>query len=62
MQDAGCSLSFHGNFACPESSNFFPQITPIDADTITTSLGIYLRYLRHLRANWDEWVDLSELT
>jgi hypothetical protein len=33
----------------------YPQITQIDADNITNVLGLYLRYLRHLRANvW--WV------
>ena len=29
----------------------FPQITQIDADTITKSPGLYLRHLRHLRAD-----------
>jgi hypothetical protein len=34
-----------------EAINFFPQITQIDADDITKGPGLYLRYLRHLRAS-----------
>jgi hypothetical protein len=34
-------------------SNFLAQITQIDADHITIGPGLYLRYLRHLRAKWD---------
>jgi hypothetical protein len=33
-------------------STISPQITQIDADDITKNLGLYLRYLRHLRAKW----------
>jgi hypothetical protein len=34
-----------------EAINFSPQITQIDADDITKGPGLYLRYLRHLRAS-----------
>jgi hypothetical protein len=34
-----------------------PQITQMDADNITKGLGLYLRYLRHLRAGLGGWAD-----
>jgi len=37
-------------------NNVFPQIAQIDADTITKSPGLYLHYLRHLRAKSGGWV------
>jgi len=36
---------------------FFPQITQIDADYIPMGPSIYLRYLRHLRAELGGRVD-----
>jgi len=50
MQDG--SLSANGKADQPRGSIAFPQITLIDADYITKCPGLYLRYLRHLRADW----------
>jgi len=36
----------------PDTSDFFPQITQIDADFVAKGPGLYLRYLRYLRAKW----------
>jgi len=46
------SHSADGKPVLPKDPIAFPQITQIDADYITKSPGLYLRYLRHLRANW----------
>ena len=44
-------------FALFSAQKILPQITLIDADNITNCVGLYLRYLRHLRARSGRWVD-----
>ena len=61
MQDARCEMRDAvkgyatpsvGTPAQPQSTIAFPQITQIDADSITKGPVLYLRDLRDLRANW----------